>query len=285
MTLMLRGNDALNVNPLANADETLSLHGSDWLWAVTAIYIVAFIGLLSLCFTAPESKRVFHYLFTVALLVGAVTYYAQASDLGWSVVQQADQLGHGETRQMFYAKYINWVVSFPSIALALGLLSGVSWTTIFCNISIAWLWVLTYLAAAYTATDYKWGFFAFGTLSWLILAMSTMNESREEATRLGIGRDYIILAGWPNLLWLLYPIAFGLSDGGNRIGVTSSFIFFGVLDVLMIPVFSFVFVLMARRWDWGRLNLDFSEYRGSGHHRTLLDKEPQVATAAVTASD
>jgi bacteriorhodopsin len=44
MTLMLRGNDALNVNPLANADETLSLHGSDWLWAVTAIYIVAFVS-------------------------------------------------------------------------------------------------------------------------------------------------------------------------------------------------------------------------------------------------
>ena len=235
------------------------------------------IGLLSVCFAAPESKRAFHYLFTVTLLVGAVTYYAQAANLGWTVIQEADQLGHGETRQIFYAKYINWTVSFPSIALALGLISGISWTTIICNIAITWLWILTYLAAAFTATDYKWGFFAFGTLSWVILAMSTMNESREEAVRRGIGRDYVILASWPNLLWLLYPIAFGLSDGGNRIGVTGSFIFFGILDILMVPVFCFVFVYVSSRWDWSKLNIDFSEYRGSGQYRHTFEKERPIA--------
>ena len=115
--------------------------------------------------------------------------------------------------------------------------------------------------------------------------MSTMNESREEAVRLGIARDYIILASWPNVLWLLYPVAFGLSDGGNRIGVTGSFIFFGILDILMIPVFCFLFIFLARRWDWRRLNLDFSEYRGTGVHRTVMDKESPVATGAVAGHD
>jgi bacteriorhodopsin len=52
----------------------------------------------------------------------------------------------------------------------------------------------------------------------LILAMSTLNEGREEAGRRGIARDYILLAAWPNLLWMLYPVAFGLTDGGNVIG-------------------------------------------------------------------
>ncbi|CAM1510553.1 Fc.00g008880.m01.CDS01 [Cosmosporella sp. VM-42] len=280
MTILLRGNDALNTNPPVGVDETLSLHGSDWLWAVTAIYIASFIGLLCLCFVAHESQRVFHYIFTIALLVGSVTYYAQASDLGWSIVQQTDQLSNGMTRQIFFARYINWSVSFPSIVLALGLLSGISWTTIFCNIFIAWLWVLTYLAAAYTTTDYKWGFFAFGTFSWIILAMSTLNESREEAERLGITRDYMILASIPNLLWALYPVAFGLSDGGNVLGVTGSFIFFGILDVLMVPVLTFAFVVLGRRWDWRRLNLDFSEYRGSGQGRTISNKEHTVNAAA-----
>ena len=242
------------------------------------------IGLLCLCFAAHESQRVFHYIFTIALLVGAVTYYAQASDLGWSIVEQANHVDNGVTRQIFFTKYINWSVSFPSIVLALGLLSGVSWTTIICNIFIAWLWILTYLAAAYTTTSYKWGFFAFGTFSWIILAMSTLNESREEASRNGIGRDYMILATLPNVLWLLYPIAFGLSDGGNIIGVTGSFIFFGILDVLMVPVLSFAFVLLGRRWDWGRLNLDFSEYRGTERDRAALDKEPAVHADVTSAA-
>lgn len=43
MDLLSRGNDALNVNPPTGVAEALSQHGSDWLWAVTAIYIVAFV--------------------------------------------------------------------------------------------------------------------------------------------------------------------------------------------------------------------------------------------------
>ena len=43
MDLLSRANDALNVNPPIGVAEALSEHGSDWLWAVTAIYIVAFV--------------------------------------------------------------------------------------------------------------------------------------------------------------------------------------------------------------------------------------------------
>lgn len=186
-----------------------------------------------------------------------MTYYAQASDLGWRAVGQVDH----QSRQIFFAKYINWVVAFPSLILGLGLLSGVSWTTIISNIFLSWFWVLTYLAAAYTTTTYKWGFFAFGTLAWIILALSTLNESREAAELLGVSRDYITLSGWLNLLWLLYPVAFGLSDGSNRIGVTGGAIFFGILDVLMVPVLSFAFLILARKWDYGKLNVAFSEFR------------------------
>lgn len=44
MALLERGNDALNINPLPDAGNVLSLHGSNWLWAVTAIYIAAFVS-------------------------------------------------------------------------------------------------------------------------------------------------------------------------------------------------------------------------------------------------
>jgi bacteriorhodopsin len=48
MSLISRANDVLQVNPVTGVDETFSVHGSDWLWAVTAIYIVSFV---SYCFT------------------------------------------------------------------------------------------------------------------------------------------------------------------------------------------------------------------------------------------
>ncbi|KZF21088.1 family A G protein-coupled receptor-like protein [Xylona heveae TC161] len=277
MILFERGNDALNVNPITGVDEALSLHGSDWLWAVMAIYCLSLIVLLSFSFTSKESERVFHYLFTLVLLVGATTYFAQASDLGWSAVKQVDHVGNGLVRQMFWAKYVNWVVAFPSLALALGLVSGVSWTTIVTNIVCAWFWVITYLVAAYTTTSYKWGFFAFGTFAWLILAMSTINESREAAALLAVDRDYLILSVWLNVLWVLYPIAFGLTDGGNIIGVTSGHVFFGVLDVLMVPGLSFGFLFFSRNWDFRKLNIAFSDSRPSRENNPAYKEAPQTS--------
>lgn len=44
MTLFLRVNDALNANPPFRPDETLSLAGSDWLWAVMAVHLLAFVS-------------------------------------------------------------------------------------------------------------------------------------------------------------------------------------------------------------------------------------------------
>lgn len=228
------------------------------------------------CFTTPESDRVFHYLLTMSLLVGSVAYFAQASDLGW-VASQDD--AHNTTRQIFYARYINWTVSFPSLALALGLLSGISWTTIILNIFCAWFWVLNYLVAALVTTDYKWGFFAFGTFAYVILAMSTLNESREAAERLGIVRDYMTLSLFVNALWILYPVAFGLSDGGNVVHVTGGFVFFGVLDVLLGPVVCGLFVFMTRKWDYKKLNLAFSEARNPA---AKSDKEPALAEEGST---
>ncbi|KAJ4361751.1 hypothetical protein N0V83_010691 [Neocucurbitaria cava] len=261
--LLTRANDALNINPPLGVNEALSVHGSDFLWAVTAIHIVSFLGLLVFCFTRPESDRMFHYLFTCALLAGSVSYYAQASDLGWSAVQQVGD--GGVTRQIFWPKYVNWAISFPSVALALGLLSDVSWTTIFTNIFITLLWVVTYLVGAYATTTYKWGFFAFGTFAWVILAMSTLNESREAAQRMGVARDYMVLAAIANLAWILYPVAWGLSDGGNTINVTAGFIFFGILDILLVPVLSFAFVLLSRKWSYAQLNINLSESRSGWH--------------------
>ena len=214
-----------------------------------------------ICFVVPENNRVFHYAFAAILLAGSITYFAEAADLGWSTIHQSNNINNGDTRQVFFAKYINWAVTFPTTALSLGLLSGISWTTILLNMFLSCFWVISYLVAAFTTTSYKWGFFAFGTLAWLILAASTINESHEAASRLGIGRDYRLLSLWINVLWTLYLIAFGLGDGGNVIGITESFIFYGILDILFLPLYTGLFLYKARQWDYIRLHIAFSEHR------------------------
>lgn len=112
--------------------------------------------------------------------------------------------------------------------------------------------------------------------------MSTLNESRESAQVLGISGDYMILAGWVNFLWMLYPVFFGLGDMSGVLGVDGSSIFFGVLDVLLLPVAGVGFLVLSRRWDFRDLQLDFSDYRGARHGRVSVDIEELAVTGGMS---
>src|SRR5438045_909911 len=51
MEVYPRSNDALNVNPPVGNNH-LTKHGSDWLWAVTAVYLFSLLGFVGFSFIA-----------------------------------------------------------------------------------------------------------------------------------------------------------------------------------------------------------------------------------------
>lgn len=283
--LVQRDNDVLSVNP-PGGDAQLTTNGSSWLWAVTAVFMLTFLVLFVLTprSTTIAGEKTFHHLLLIANLVGAITYFASASDLGWSVVRQANWLSTGLTRQIFFTKYILWVVSFPVAIISIGLLSGTPLRTILYQVFLAWIWVISYLVAAYTESNYKWGFFALGTVAYLFLAISTFLDSRgyertgahdgTAGRQKTVGNHHFMLLAWVNFLWLLYPIAWAISDGGNRIGVTGGFIFFGILDLFFVPFFSFAVLFAARSFDH------------TGYHRrpTHLGEKSTPTTAGPTTA-
>lgn len=104
--LLERSNQALNVNPPTGDTHALSVHGSDWLWAVTAVYILTLLAFVALTFFARDGEKIFHYLFTISLLTGSIAYFTMASDLGSTPVHVSENSpGY---REIFYARYINW---------------------------------------------------------------------------------------------------------------------------------------------------------------------------------
>jgi len=163
--LLRRDNDALRVHPPQGAHH-LTTNGSNWLWAVTGLMLLSYLVFFVLSMRPRHGERIFHYAFAAALITAALVYYAQASDLGWRVISQPDNSASSmfPTRQVFYAKYILWVVAFPAAIIALGLLSTVSWASIAYNVFLAWTWIISYLVSAFTPSNYRWGFFAIGTL-------------------------------------------------------------------------------------------------------------------------
>jgi bacteriorhodopsin len=283
MAILFPRNDALTVNPPAG-NQYLTTNGSNWLFTVATIFGLSTLVLYALNFKPRGGERFFHYLFIIANFVGLIAYYAMASDLAWSPVRQANQVRRsGPIRQIFWAKYVFWVVVFPIIITTLGIISGISWATIIYNVALSWVWIIAYLVAAYTATNYKWGFFAFGTVALLFLMLSMFLHGLRSANRVGIKTDYLALSSWLTLLWVLYPISWALSDGGNYIGVTPSFIWFGILDVMLLTGIGFAVVVMSRRWDYGRLNIAFTQYgRVPAQAGTFPEKQAATSVPAAT---
>lgn len=72
-----------------------------------------------------------------------------------------------------------------------------------------------------------------------------------------MGRDVAFIhtttAVWVWSLWMLYPVCRGMSEGGNFIAPDSEFIFYGILDCVLIPVTTAL--LLFRHWTIGPARL------------------------------
>lgn len=85
---------------------------------------------------------------------------------------------------------------------------------------------------------------------------------RKYARALGrdVQRVHFTISGWVSFLWMIYPICWGISEGGNVIPPDSEFIFYGILDCLLIPITSAAFLFLHRPIDPSHLGLYIRSY-------------------------
>ena len=112
---ILTAEQALNVNYGIGgvADNSITVHGSDWYWAVCAVMTVAALAFMGMSFSKPRSERIFHYITAMIVFVAAIAYFSMGADLGQVpiLVEFANSryggVGSG-TREIFYVRYIDW---------------------------------------------------------------------------------------------------------------------------------------------------------------------------------
>ena len=84
---------------------------------------------------------------------------------------------------------------------------------------------------------------------------------------------------------MLYPIAWGCSEGGNVISPTGEMIWYGILDILSGPVFLFLFLWELRSVDYSAFGLHSGKYTDHGAHveKGLPTSQAPSAPAATAA--
>lgn len=143
-------------------------------------------------------------------------------------------------------------------------------------------------------TTPQWGFFTFGCVAFLWVAWTVTWTARKHAAAIGpdVARTYTICGVWTIFLWFLYPIAWGLSEGGNVIAPDSEAVFYGILDLLAKPVFGALLIWGHRNIDPARLGLHIRDYddvpgtvmgekHANGTHGVNNGVTDTTATAAV----
>jgi len=267
-----RANDALNANPNVFSYPTMSdinitTHGSDWYWAVTAVMALSSFVFVAMSFRVGRERRIFHYITAAITLVASIAYFTMASNLGYAAVavefQRSNHKVAGIYREIFYVRYIDWVVTTPLLLLDLLLTAGMPWPTILYTILIDEIMIITGLVGALVVSSYKWGYFVFAMLALFFIAYNVVLVGRAHAGSINstVGKTYTLCGAWTIFLWFMYPIAWGLSEGGNVISPDSEAIFYGILDILAKPVFGALLLIGHRNIDPAILGINIRDYQ------------------------
>lgn len=279
------GNHALQHNPPHGLDIHLTKRGSDWLWAVFALFGCLVVIYTVLFFIAQfKGNKVTRFAIAVPFLISLFEffgYFIYASDLGWTGVQaefnnfKVHPSITGESpgiRQVFYAKYVAWFLCWP-LLLYLVDLTGLT-TTEGKDIEISALemihsllvqivgtefWVVSLLIGSLLKSTYKWGPWVFAAVTMLIVqGIITKRQFFDLKIR---GFTAVMILTSYIVVWL-YFISWGLSEGGNKIQPDGESVFYGVLDICMFAILpAYLLFIVSRYGEWPEFSLQHNVLR------------------------
>lgn len=244
----------------------------------------ATLTFLGLAYMKERQDRLFHYITAGITLVASIAYFSMASNIGWAPIRveffRSDPVVAGANREIFYVRYIDWVITTPLLLLDLMLTAGMPTPTILWVMLIDEVMIICGLVGALVRSSYKWGkyrwscitrssltsmsagYFVFGCVALFYIGYVLLWEARRNASLLGseVSKTFIICGSWTFFLWCLYPVSWGLCEGGNVISPDSEAAFYGALDFCAKPVFGALLIWGHRNISLSTLGLDISKY-------------------------
>lgn len=162
---LYRRNDATTVNPNIVNGQTVDIaqtvRGSSFYFAICAVMGFTALTTIGLSYLKPRTDRIFFYITAALNFTAFIAYFAMGSNLGWTPIdvefQRSDPEVRGTNRAIFYARYIDWVITTPLLLMDLLLTVAMPWPTIIWVIFLDEVMIVTGLIGALVSTRYKFG--------------------------------------------------------------------------------------------------------------------------------
>lgn len=232
--------------------------GQNALWTFFVLFTLGLLGVGIMALRVEKRARLFHWLSAAVLATAMVSYLAMATGLGIKFVPIHDYSSEGKAaathilRQVYYARYIDWLFTTPLLLVSLAFLAGLSPSdtvlVIFADVFMIVTGLMSGLVDARAGNGERSRWLVYGISCafflgiWFILLTGGVKAAsfRPSKTR-GL---FYLLGGMTLLLWTGYPIVFGLTEGANLLSVDTEVIAYGVLDVAAKIGFTFLLLII-----------------------------------------
>jgi bacteriorhodopsin len=164
-----------------------------------------------------------------------MAYFAMLSGQGWTAIAGC--------RQFFYARYADWIVSFPLLMLLLGIVAAADTASIGAGMGAVVVYIFsTYMGSVSVVTTVKWFWFfvALVGLGGALVSITRTFKIAATARGADIEQLYGKLAWLTFLVWLAYPVVWLFSEGFASFSVSFEVCAYALLDILSKVVVSFV---------------------------------------------
>ncbi|KZO97565.1 heat shock protein 30 [Calocera viscosa TUFC12733] len=279
----MSGNQAVDINQ-PNAAISINTNGSDWMWAAFSIFLLSDLGMIAWMYLRHSAQRRLYTVPIIALSIMSVAYFSMAADLGSTPVTAEFYGNHhqvyaGEpaTRAIWYARYIGWILTMPLLALEVLFTAAMSPTEVATTMFFQVVAFVCFLVGALVPSTYKWGYFVFALASLIYVIVTLLVPGRNAAGAISdnVRSIFTRSVSIMSFLLLLYPLAWGLADGGNVITSDGEMVFYGILDLLLYPCFLFAFVFQLQGTD-----VCLFGFGPKGHE--LISEKPAAPIEAAT---
>ncbi|TFY76555.1 hypothetical protein EWM64_g7456, partial [Hericium alpestre] len=151
--------NSMGSNP-PDANLHQSVHSTDWMWTVFSIMLLADLLWVFWTFKSPRNY-LFHQLSIIILTVSSVAYFSMASNLGRAPPPVEFNRSHEGplTRDVWYVRYIQWVVNAPIELLLIFIGTGFPLGNTFTTWFMADAAIILCLVGSLVKSTYKWGYY------------------------------------------------------------------------------------------------------------------------------
>jgi halorhodopsin len=228
---------------------------SDTLLAASFWVNIALAGLAILLFVYmgrnvedPRAQLIFVATLMVPL-VSISSYTGLVSGLTVSFLEMP--AGHALAGQEVltpWGRYLTWALSTPMILIALGLLAGSNMTKLFTAVTADIGMCVTGLAAALTTSSYllRWVWYGISCAFFAVVLYILLVEWAEDAEVAGTDEIFNTLKILTVVLWLGYPIVWGLGAEGLALIQSPAVTSWAYSGMDIIAKYLFAFLLL--RW-------------------------------------